>query len=105
MLRSVALTVIILVSIALAALSGAWADKPNSRSPVVIGADRGDFPQITLRVGSAPTVALQTSSAAESGGLRTMDMEIVSTVARAACAMADSTSGAISPPESRVFVP
>ena len=84
MLRSVALTVIILVSIALAALSGAWADKPNSRSPVVIGADRGDFPQITLRVGSAPTVALQNSSAAESGGLRTMDMEIVSTVARAA---------------------
>ena len=84
MLRFVSLTVIAFILITLAALPGAWAEKPNLRSRAVIGAERGDSPQITLRVGSPQTVALQYPSAAESGGWHTMDLGIVSTLARAA---------------------
>lgn len=84
MLRSISLTLVTLVVIALAALSGAWAEKPNTRSPVVGGAERDDSPQITLRVGSMQTGAPRYLADEEFDGLRTMDLEIVNSVARAA---------------------
>ena len=84
MSRSVSLILTFVISIALAALSGALAEKPNTRPAVVYGAERGDAAPTTLRVGSMQTEALQYPAAARAEGLRTMDLEILTTVAHAA---------------------
>lgn len=81
MLRSISLITVIVVSMALTALSGAWAEKPNTRSPFVNGAERGVSPPTTLRVGSMQAEPHQYWANAKVDGLRTMDLEILATVA------------------------
>lgn len=84
MFRFASFTVISCALMTLAALPIAWAEKPNSRSPVVIGAERGDSPQITLRAGSVQSGSPQYPGAATIDGLSTMELELLTSVARAA---------------------
>lgn len=84
MLRFASLTIIACVLISLAALPCAWAEKPTLRSPVVSGAELGDSPQITLRAGSVQSEALQDAAAAGLNGLSRMELELLTSVARAA---------------------
>lgn len=84
MLRSIFLISVIVVSIAFTALSGAWAEKPNTRSPFVSGAELGVSPATTLRVGSMQAEPQRYWANGKVDGLLTMDLEILATVADAA---------------------